>query len=673
MTVTYNDATYTYDATDVTYDGVSPQFDGVTVTVQAAFGSQPLNTSPNWQDITPWVRRLRINRGRKSEFVLTATGTADIALDNRDRRFDPEYTSSPYYGDLNPMVPIRVEANYNGDTWTLFYGFAKGWPSVYEMPNVDAVSTITAVDGNRLLSNTVLNPAYEQVVVSDPNLAIYFPMQPEYWRDGGYLSPQKYGLWDYTNTVKSSFNLDGTGTFTEAAAPVQVNKSFRYDTTKNVAGTHLAGWDVISAGGYGSTGEPLGFNRALKTLEVWLESVDEERADIGSTGQAFVSAAFGDDSGGYLSFLEISPEADSTLYRIRYYTDTVGHDQTGISGAQLNAEAINHLVLTANDTNVLLYLNGSLVYNVAFNDTVDPYSFGSDFRNVVFGAYSNRFAHMSVYYDTFDAAKVADRYAAGFGYTGDSSSGRLSRTLDDAGWPSAWRDIETGVQTVGAYRSGGVSAQNYLEQIANAEQGEIFINRDGHVQMLSRTTTGTVNIKGLFDDNGTDAPFSDIDVDANSIDTIRNSIAVRYATDTVTVEDSGSVAAYGRAQQSLNAELIDNPDDATAIGETRLAATKNPRTRITMLRVNVRSDVATTVPTVAPLDLGDDVAVSFTPTNVGDPLWRAVTVQGIRHTITGESWETQLYLSPSAVNTNGALLVLDDDTYGKLDDGNKLG
>jgi hypothetical protein len=32
-----------------------------------------------------------------------------------------------------------------------------------------------------------------------------------------------------------------------------------------------------------------------------------------------------------------------------------------------------------------------------------------------------------------------------------------------------------------------------------------------------------------------------------------------------------------------------------------------------------------------------------------------------------------LYLSPSAVNTNGALLVLDDDTYGKLDDGNKLG
>jgi len=63
----------------------------------------------------------------------------------------------------------------------------------------------------------------------------------------------------------------------------------------------------------------------------------------------------------------------------------------------------------------------------------------------------------------------------------------------------------------------------------------------------------------------------------------------------------------------------------------------------------------------------------FTPTGVGDPLWRAVTVQGVRHTITSDSWETELYLAPGAINTNGALLVLNDDTYGKLDSGNKLG
>jgi len=31
-----------------------------------------------------------------------------------------------------------------------------------------------------------------------------------------------------------------------------------------------------------------------------------------------------------------------------------------------------------------------------------------------------------------------------------------------------------------------------------------------------------------------------------------------------------------------------------------------------------------------------------------------------------------LYLSPGPINTNGPLLVLDDDTYGELDN-NKLG
>jgi hypothetical protein len=176
----------------------------------------------------------------------------------------------------------------------------------------------------------------------------------------------------------------------------------------------------------------------------------------------------------------------------------------------------------------------------------------------------------------------------------------------------------------------------------------------------------------LFDDDDTDYPFSNVQVDANTVDAIRNSVAVRYATDTVTVEDASSVAAYGRAQQSLNAQLIDDPADATAIGEARLAQTKDPRTRVRRLDVNVRADTSM-VPTVAGLELADDVTVSFTPTGVGDELWRAVRVQGVSHTITLERWDCQLYLAPGPIGTNGPLMLLDDDEYGKLSSGNKLG
>jgi len=44
----------------------------------------------------------------------------------------------------------------------------------------------------------------------------------------------------------------------------------------------------------------------------------------------------------------------------------------------------------------------------------------------------------------------------------------------------------------------------------------------------------------------------------------------------------------------------------------------------------------------------------------------------LSHTITLDRWDVSLYLSPGPINTNGPLLVLDDDTYGELDN-NKLG
>ena len=603
-------------------------------------------------------------------------------MDNRDRRFDPEHTSGPYYGDLVPMVPVRITTTYSSNTYTLFYGYAQGWPTAYNTANTDALATVNCVDGTRLLANTVLKPAYEQVVVSDPDLAIYFPMQPESLRTGGVLGslPTLIGTWDYNNRAKAP--LRGTATFTTASAPVQVDQSLRYDTTKNDVGTWLAGWEQAAATAYSIPfGTPpfstdVFFDAPLKTLELWLTSVDGER--FGSSGgspatsRTMVRVFYGDGTGGYDNSILLAVNDDGTLSTIQYYTDTVGHSDSGLSTPSLTPQATNHIVVTANSTNVLMYVNGSLVYNQAFNSTTQSRGASYDFSQVNLYIYANRYAHVSAYYDTFDAAKVADRYAAGFGYTGELSSARLTRTLDDAGWPASWRTIETGVQTVGAYRSGDVSARNYLEQIQVAEQGEVFVNRSGYVQLLNRTTADSANIDALFDDNGTDLPFVRVEVDANTVDAIRNSVAVGYATDTVIVEDSTSVAAYGRAQEFLNARLIDDPTTAEAIGQVVLDKSKDPRTRVRRLEVNVRSQ-ASMVPTVAQLELGSDVVVAFTPTNVGAELWRAVRVQGISHRITPDSWTCGLYLAPGPFTANGPLLVLDDDTYGKLTSGNKLG
>jgi len=603
-------------------------FDSIDVTVEAAFGDDPLDTSPSWTDISAYVRDVSISRGRQSEFAKYAPGTATIRLDNRDRRFDPEYTSGPYYGDLVPMVPVRVTSNYNGGTdYTLYYGFITGWPTVYNQANTDAVSIVKAIDANRLLGNTVIDvDDYRDAVVAE-NPLVYYPMQEQDTETVPFVQPSGASLtytWDNSNAssnirypVNSSNSLRGLFQVDAVSSYNWRTVMFWCDVSDNVIfngdqQTDNVDLRLVVTAGDTATSVALDYDTGFDPRRV----TDTALLDL-STGWHFVVFTF-----------------DTTAHTYELIIDNVSRMSSSVPTG----------------TNVSM---------------VDQFRF-SDIR-------TRTISHVATFAGAASSLDIAGLWTLGSqGYSGELSSTRLTRTLDDVSWPAAWRDIETGVQTVGEYRPARTVARDYNEQIPVAEQGDLFISRDGEVAFVNRTTTDNANIVALFDDDGTDYPFATIEVDANTVDAIRNSISVIYATDTVTVEDSASVTAYGRAQDILDARLIDNSDTAETIGNVVLAKTKDPRTRVRSLEVNVRTD-PTMVPTIAQLELADDVVVAFTPTGVGDELWRAVRVQGVSHRITSSSWVTQLYLAPGPISTNGPLFVLDDDTYGKLSSGNKLG
>jgi len=231
------------------------------------------------------------------------------------------------------------------------------------------------------------------------------------------------------------------------------------------------------------------------------------------------------------------------------------------------------------------------------------------------------------------------------------------------------------VQDVAAVRDVD-SLLAYAQQIESAEQGAFFVTRSGVALLLNRDTIDTANIQALFDDAGTDLPFTTVQVDSNTVDAIRNymygTFRSRFESIELSATDSASVTAYGQASQFVDLTLFDVQSDAQTVLDVQLERSKDPRTRVRRLEVNVRTE-PTMVPTIAQLELADDVVVAFTPTGVGDELWRAVRVEGVSHRITSSSWVTQLYWAPGPFGTNGPLLVLDDDTYGKLTSGNKLG
>lgn len=134
---------------------MSVTFDtGVTLTLEAAFGYAPLNTSPVWTDISAYARSLSVRRGRSHERDTVSASHLTVVLDNLDGRFDPSYTSGAYYPNVVLNVPIRLRVTYSAVTYDLFYGFADAWPQTYPSM-VDSTVTLSATDGMKLLANAL--------------------------------------------------------------------------------------------------------------------------------------------------------------------------------------------------------------------------------------------------------------------------------------------------------------------------------------------------------------------------------------------------------------------------------------------------------------------------------------------------------------------------------------
>lgn len=81
-------------------------------TIEIAFLSQPMSTSPIWTDVTPYTfvhdTPLQIVRGRTDEFSRIQPGTLTLGLDNSDGRFTRGNTSSPYWPNVRQGRRIRV-------------------------------------------------------------------------------------------------------------------------------------------------------------------------------------------------------------------------------------------------------------------------------------------------------------------------------------------------------------------------------------------------------------------------------------------------------------------------------------------------------------------------------------------------------------------------------------
>jgi hypothetical protein len=112
-------------------------------------------------DVSPYAQDISISRGRSDQLQNFNAGTCSVRLLNRDRRFDPINTSSPYWNStlgVSGIAPRRKVTIFS-DGVALFTGRITDIDVSYEPNNPNATTensyvTITAADDFVLLANT---------------------------------------------------------------------------------------------------------------------------------------------------------------------------------------------------------------------------------------------------------------------------------------------------------------------------------------------------------------------------------------------------------------------------------------------------------------------------------------------------------------------------------------
>ncbi|GAA5076720.1 hypothetical protein HNP84_007319 [Thermocatellispora tengchongensis] len=123
------------------------------VWLDIAFARDPLDDSPLWVNVNPWVqwhRGVKISRRRSHELDQVSPGTMTLELLNSDGRFTPDRPDSPYYPNVKINRPIRVRARWPISPNLLYSGQA----------TASNASMFAASDGDLAVDLAVIPPGF---------------------------------------------------------------------------------------------------------------------------------------------------------------------------------------------------------------------------------------------------------------------------------------------------------------------------------------------------------------------------------------------------------------------------------------------------------------------------------------------------------------------------------
>jgi len=276
---------------------------------------------------------------------------------------------------------------------------------------------------------------------------------------------------------------------------------------------------------------------------------------------------------------------------------------------------------------------------------------------------------------------LAQTYLSEWNVTEQLSSDRVTDLLDlpEVDFPALQRNISTGTVTLGgtgAYTvDEGTSVADYAAQIQRAEQGRIFIDRNGNFTFQPRIGN-TLSAPVIdFHDNG-DAGTAGYDqlgiaFDADQV-VNRATVQILHSPSTPQVaEDLASQTKYLIQTTAIRGSLLH--DDASALELAEYLLVPNPEPRFTNVSVGFVSLSEAQRDLAAVVDIGDTITIQKT-IQVGagtQELAQELAIEGVQHQINVlNGHRVTFFTSPTTVVYE---LVLDDPIRGQIDALNVLG
>jgi len=581
-----------------------------TAIVEIAFDDGPYVLNPTWTDVTSWVYSMDIERGRSDDWGQFDS-FATVVLNNRTRRFDPYFTTGPYFGKLLPRKQIRIRATYGATTHDVFRGFIDGWDPNWTDAGGNSTVTVSCFDALQLLSAEqlpadwamnyilALNPRHYWEL-DDPITA--FTTSDYVLRDRGN-TPSRFlaNRVDIVQGPEIAYGLPSRSVQTATALGPN-------DFSEQVPNTTFSNWSI----------------------SYWTIAANAEENASFFSGYMF--------GGNFVMFQHTDTQAnDYGKFEVQFITPANQHTWKTVNHYEPGLPYMFTFTYNATGAVGTIYVNGVADTGVKQTSAGTPlYPF--ERYALSYGAFQQLFALTT----TLTQTQVRDIYNLGTAAFPETTSARINRLIAETTFPTALVSVPASPANSVLYITPDASrVTEEMRIVADSEQAPLFVSKNGTVTMFSQTQifsqTKSIQSQVTYGSGGAKLDPS-ITITADG-DSLRNSVYVTMSGGGVYEQaNTTSGSTYGVASASIDTQVqtVANAQSVANI-VTGWGSYVYPALSPAKVVISPDSDWS---PTLG-LELMDRVTVNIAPPT-GNVISTPMLVQKIRHEVVPGQWVTTL-------------------------------